>query len=76
MDFLRALAGHLWAAFLMNVGILESGVPLVGVNKIILLGVLTQCYTWEMNCSFLCEYTYIFKNIYIGTPHSVQLFSY
>lgn len=38
---LRPLAGHLRGAFLMFLGILESGLPLVGVNK---ENNIIQCY--------------------------------
>lgn len=59
----------------MILGILESGLPLVGVNKII-LNVITQFYMWEVNCSFLYKYTCACKNINVSTSHSVQLFSH
>lgn len=74
---MRPLAGHLWGAFLMILGILESGLLLVGVSK---ENNITQCYLkvymWEMNCSFLCIHTYTYKNINRSTPHSVQLCSH
>lgn len=52
---MRPLAGHLQGAFLMILGILESGLPSVGVSK---ENNIIQCYwkgvsMWEMNYSFL-----------------------
>lgn len=38
---MRPLAGYLWGAFLMILGILESGILLVGVNK---ENNIIQCY--------------------------------
>lgn len=60
----------------MILGILESGLPLVDVNK---ENNIIQCYYSVLHVGdelFFCKYTYACKNINIGTPHSVQLFSH